>query len=64
MCLFVATFCQDLLDRLLFLQQKGTNNALTNTGVADSPSITTRDLAFALLGALVFGGSQVLDSLE
>lgn len=62
--LFFATFCQNLLDGLLFFQQKGANDALTNASMAQGSSVNTRYLALALLGALVLGTAQVLNALE
>jgi len=53
--LFVTTLCQYLLYGLLFFQQERTKDALTDTGVAQGSTVATRDLAFALLGALVLG---------
>ena len=62
--LFFATFCQNLLDGLLFFQQKGSNDALTNASMAQGSSVNARYLALALLGALVLGTAQVLNALE
>jgi hypothetical protein len=53
-----------LLDSLLFFQQEGSHDALLDTDAAATSSVDTRDGTFSLLHGMVFGGSNVLDSLK
>jgi hypothetical protein len=56
------SFRQYLLDRLLFFQQEGSHNSLTNTGMASGSTVTTTDCTFSFGGSSIFGRFHVLDS--
>lgn len=61
-CLFLSTLSQDFLDRLLFFQQKGSYNPLSDTGVACRSTVASTNGPFPLGCAMVFTAAQVLDS--
>ena len=62
--LFSSSLSQDLLDCLLFFQQKCAHDTLLDAVGADSTTISTRNSSLPLLQRMVLRGFNVLDALE
>lgn len=62
--LLLSALGQDLLDRLLLLQQKGTNDPLPDAGVAGGAPVAPGHGPLPLDGAAPLRVSQVLDPLQ
>jgi hypothetical protein len=62
--LLASSLCQNLLDSLLFLQKESSHDARLDTGGTAGSSVSTGDLAFALLQSMIFGRLDVLNSLQ
>ena len=63
-CLFSCSFCQNLLDSLLFFQQESSHDTLLDAVGASRTSVSSGDGSFSLLQRSVLARLDVLDSWQ